>query len=109
MAIKRIWHGWTTPENADSYQCLLHDEVFPGIESKNIPGYRSIELLRRDLEGEIEFVTIMTFDSLQNVIDFQGEDYQRCYVPDAAQKILKRWDKVAEHYDVKEVRKYNHS
>jgi hypothetical protein len=46
MAIKRIWHGWTTPENADNYRNLLHDKVFPGIEAKNIPGYLSIELLR---------------------------------------------------------------
>ena len=49
MAIKRIWHGWTTPENADRYQQPLHDEIFPGIEAKNIPGYQKIELLRRDL------------------------------------------------------------
>ena len=107
MAIKRIWHGWTTPDNADTYERLLHDEVFPGIEAKNIAGYRSIELLRRDLDDEVEFVTIMTFDSLQNVIDFQGEDYQRCYVPAAAQKVLKRWDQVSAHYDVKEERVYD--
>ena len=107
MAIKRIWHGWTTPDNADTYERLLHDEVFPGIEAKNIAGYRSIELLRRDLDDEVEFVTIMTFDSLQNVIDFQGEDYQRCYVPAAAQKVLKRWDQVSDHYDVKEERVYD--
>jgi antibiotic biosynthesis monooxygenase (ABM) superfamily enzyme len=72
MAIKRVWHGWTTPENADKYRNLLHDEVFPGIEAKKIPGYRSIELFRRDKGDEVEFVTIMTFESLQNVIDFQG-------------------------------------
>jgi hypothetical protein len=58
MAIKRIWHGWTTPENADRYQQLLHEVVFPGIEAKNIPGYLSIELLRRDLADEVEFITI---------------------------------------------------
>ena len=106
MAVKRVWHGWTTPKNADAYQKLLHDEVFPGIEAKNIPGYRSIELFRRDLEDEVEFVTIMTFDSLQNVIDFQGEDYTRCYVPDAAQKVLKRWDQYSAHYEAIESRKY---
>ena len=106
MSVKRIWHGWTTPENADAYQQLLHDEVFPGIEAKNIPGYQSIELFRRDLENEVEFVTIMTFDSLQNVIDFQGENYKRCYVPDAAQKVLKRWDQHAAHYEEIESRNY---
>lgn len=106
MATKRIWHGWTTPENADTYQQLLHDEVFPGIEVKNIPGYQKIELLRMDLDDEVEFVTIMTFDSLQNVIDFQGEDYQKCYVPDAAQKVLKRWDQRSAHYETIETRNY---
>ena len=106
MSIKRIWHGWTTPENADSYQQLLHDTVFPSIEAKQIPGYSSIELLRRDHETEVEFVTIMTFASLQNVIDFQGEDYSRCYVPEAAQKVLKRWDKEASHYETREFRSY---
>ena len=107
MAIKRIWHGWATPDNADVYERLLHDEVFPEIEAKNIARYRSIELLRRDLDDEVEFITIMTFDYIQNVIDFQGEDYQRCYVPDAAQKVIKRWNQVADHYDVKEVRSYD--
>ena len=106
MTTKRIWHGWTTPERADDYERLLLGEVFPGIEAKGIAGYRSIELLRRDLGDEVEFVTIMTFDSLQSVIDFQGEDYQRCYVPDAAQAILQRWDQVSDHFEVKEVRNY---
>jgi antibiotic biosynthesis monooxygenase (ABM) superfamily enzyme len=106
MAIKRVWHGWTTSENADKYQNLLHNEVFPGIEAKNIPGYRSIELFRRDMGDEVEFVTIMTFDSLQNVIDFQGVDYKKCYVPEAAQRVLKRWDLESTHYDLIETRNY---
>ena len=106
MAIKRIWHGWTTLENADEYHQLLNDHVFPSIEAKSIPGYLGVELLRRNHENEIEFVTIMTFESLQNVIDFQGEDYSQCYVPDAAQKALKRWDKHASHYETLEHRNY---
>lgn len=106
MTVKRIWHGWTTSDKADTYQQLLHDEIFPGIEAKYIPGYQSIELFRRDLEDEVEFVTIMTFDSLQNVIDFQGEDYTRCYVPESAQSVLKRWDEHSAHYEVIEKRDY---
>lgn len=81
------------------YYQLLNDHVLPGIEAKNIPGYLSVEVLRRNHESEVEFVTILTFESLQNVIDFQGEDYTRCYVPDAAQKVLKRWDEFASHYE----------
>ena len=74
MAIKRVWHGWTTTDNAEAYRRLLHREVLPGIEAKKIPGYRGVELISRDLGEEVEFMTIMTFDSLQNVVEFQGED-----------------------------------
>jgi len=104
MAIKRIWHGWTEPHDADAYQALLHSEIFPGIEAKGIPGLHSIELLRRDHSGEVEFTTIMIFDSLDDVIAFQGEDYETAYVPGAAQHVLKRWDKKSAHYTVVETR-----
>ena len=104
MAIKRIWHGWTTPENAEAYRTVLTGIVIPGIEDKSIQGYRGIEVLRHDHESEVEFVTLMTFDSLQSVIDFQGPDYERCYVPDAAQEVLKRWDLRAAHFEVLENR-----
>ncbi len=106
MTIKRIWHGWTTKQNADKYQHILRNEVLPGIETKKIPGYRKIEVLRFEREDEVEFVTIMTFDALQNVIDFQGEDYAKCYVPDVAQRVLKRWDLESTHYDLVEARRY---
>ncbi len=107
MTIRRIWHGWTTLERAEDYQDLLRQEVFPGIEAKNIPGYRAIELLRRDHESEVEFITVMTFDSLRNVVDFQGKDYKRAYVPESARKILKRWDDFSQHYEVLESRTYD--
>ena len=107
--IKRIWRGWTTLENADAYQTLIHNHVFPGIEAKNIPGHISIELLRRDQETEVEFVVIMAFRSLQSVIDFQGEDYSRAYIPEEARKVLNRWDEQADHYEIKEYRKYDQS
>ena len=106
MAIKRVWHGWTTKENADNYQNILNKEVLSSIEAMKIPGYKKIEVLRIELEDEVEFVTIMTFESLQNVIDFQGENYKRCYVPDVAQKVLKRWDLESTHYELIETRDY---
>ena len=104
MSVKRIWHGWTTPENADQYQELLHKQIFPGIEAKEIPGYHCVELFRRDLDNEVEFVTLMTFDSLEDIKKFQGKDYEAAYVPAEAQKVLKRWDKRASHYEAIEKR-----
>jgi len=100
MAIKRIWHGWTTIENAERYWSILSGTVIPGIEARSIESYRGIEVLRRAHESEVEFVTIMTFDSLQDIVSFQGEDYARSYVPDVARAVLKRWDATASHYEV---------
>lgn len=100
MTIKRIWHGWTTHANAESYRQVLEREVRPGIEAKNIPGFRGLELLSRDIGDEVEFMTVMTFDSLQDVVRFQGENYERAYVPDAARAVLSRWDEVCEHYEL---------
>ena len=100
--IERIWHGWTLPENADTYENLLKTEIFPGIAAKNIPGYRGIRLLRRPLDMEVEFVTIMRFDSLDDVIRFAGEDYEKAYVPQKAQAVLARFDERSLHYEVRE-------
>ena len=100
--IFRIWHGWTSAENADIYENLLKREIFPAIASKNVSGYRGIQLLRRQLKNEIEFVTIMQFDSLEAVKQFAGEDYEKSVVPDKARKVLARHDDRSQHYELKE-------
>jgi heme-degrading monooxygenase HmoA len=100
--IKRIWRGWTNAGNADAYEALLKSEIFPGIAARNVAGYRGIELLRRTLpDGDIEFMTIMTFDSLDAVRAFAGEDYETAYVPAAARAVLARFDIRSAHFDVR--------
>jgi len=106
MPVKRIWHGWTTPANAQAYEDLLKSFVFPSIEAKRVPGYRSIELLRRKAGDEEEFITIMTFDDLNSVKAFVGEDYETVYVPERARAILKRFDDRSQHYELIESRAY---
>lgn len=101
--INRVWRGWTTRENGLAYEELLRQQVFPGIAAKGVRGYRGLRLLRRDLpSGDVEFMTIMSFESLDAVRAFAGADYQRAYVPDAARRLLSRFDESAEHYDVLE-------
>ena len=104
--IARIWHGYTTPENADAYYKVLTETVIPQIESYKMEGYRKIEVLRRELEDETEFITIMYFDSLELIKQFVGGDYETAHIPEAAQKVLKRWDKRSQHYEVKDSFRY---
>ena len=98
--IARIWRGWTTPENADAYQRIVGQEVLPGIAGRNLDGYHGAYLLRRDLEGEVEFATIMLFDSIEHVRAFAGEDYEAAVVPPPARAVLARFEDRSAHYDM---------
>lgn len=101
--ILRVWRGWTTTANAAAYETLLREQVFPGIAAKGVAGYRGITLQRRQLPtGEVEFMTLMSFESLDAVRAFVGEDHERAYVPDAARQLLSRFDETAAHYEVVE-------
>ena len=104
--ILRIWHGYTTKSKADLYENLLKTEIFPEIESKKIKGYKRIQLLRRELDGEIEFTTIMWFEKIESVIDFVGEDYETVYVPKKARKVLSRFDQKSIHCELRETLDY---
>jgi heme-degrading monooxygenase HmoA len=99
--ILRIWHGWTPRHNADAYEALLKEEIFVGIGNRRIQGYRGIELLRRDDRDEVEFITIMRFDTLASVREFAGADYEAAVVPAAAQALLSRFDARSQHYELR--------
>jgi len=95
--IARIWHGWTTPENADAYEQLLRAHVLPGIH--RVPGYRGAYLLRDDAGAEVAFVTVTLFDSLDAVREFAGEDYEAAVVLPEARALLTRFDERSRHYE----------
>ncbi len=99
--IVRIWHGWTSPGNADKYEALLKEEIFGGIQNRHILGFKSIQLLRRVAGEEVEFVTIMLFDSLEAVREFAGENYEVAVVPEKARAVLSRFDERSQHYEIR--------
>lgn len=99
--ISRVWHGYAPPGNADGYEALLKTEIFTGIASRGIAGYRGIQLFRRDLAEEVEFVTVMWFDSIEAVRTFAGQDYEVAVVPPAARALLAHFDARSQHYEVR--------
>jgi heme-degrading monooxygenase HmoA len=99
LVISRVWHGWTTSANAPAYEQLLRTEILPGIAAKRLPGYHGAHLLRRPVDGEVEFVTILWFESLEGVRALAGEDYETAYVPPRARAVLSRFDARSQHYE----------
>jgi antibiotic biosynthesis monooxygenase (ABM) superfamily enzyme len=97
--IARVWHGITKPEHADAYQALLEPELLPGISKKK--GYKGSYPLRRNSGNEVEFVTILLFDSLDSLATAAGHaDYQTAIVPEERRKYLLRYDAEATHFEV---------
>jgi heme-degrading monooxygenase HmoA len=97
--IARVWRGWTKAENADAYEKLLQDVVYPGLQKIN--GYRGGYILRQDGKEESEFVTVNLFESLDAIKAFAGSDYETPVFEPEARRLLSRVEPIARHYDVK--------
>jgi antibiotic biosynthesis monooxygenase (ABM) superfamily enzyme len=98
--ICRLWRGWTTTENADAYERIVSEEVLPEIQRRNVPGYYGAYLVRRNVGDEVEFATIMQFESIEAVRAFAGDDYETAYVPSDARAVLARFDQTSAHFEV---------
>jgi heme-degrading monooxygenase HmoA len=96
--IARVWHGWTTPENADGYESLLKPDLLPGLSKAK--GFLGSRLLRRNTGDEVEFITIILWDSLDSIRALAGQNYEIAVIPEERRKYLKRFDAKAVHYEV---------
>jgi antibiotic biosynthesis monooxygenase (ABM) superfamily enzyme len=103
--IARIWHGWTKPADAKTYENMLRDEIFPGIAARNIKGYHGAELFVREQGNEVEFVTLLQFDSMDAVKEFAGPDEIKPVIFPGAEKLLIRMES-ARHYRVAIAREF---
>lgn len=99
--IARVWHGYTKPEHADAYEAMLKPELLPGISK--VKGYRGSYLLRREMGAEVEFITIMLWDSIDAIRAVAGADYEIAVIPQERRKYLSRYDAKSSHYEIASV------
>jgi len=96
--IARVWHGYTTPAHADAYEVMLKPELLPGVSK--VKGYRGSYLLRRSLGSEVEFITIMLWESIEAIKAVAGQDFETAVIPQERRQHLSRYDSRAAHYEV---------
>jgi heme-degrading monooxygenase HmoA len=96
--IARIWHGYAKPEHADAYEAMLKPELLPGISK--VKGFRGSYLMRREAGAEVEFITIILWDSIDAIRAVAGADYEKAVIPEERRKYLARYDAKAAHYEV---------
>ena len=97
--IARIWHGWTKRGDAKAYEEMLRNEIFPGIAARNIEGYHGAELFIREDGDEVEFITLLRFDSMDAVKEFAGADEGKPVIYPKAERLIARMER-ARHYRV---------
>jgi antibiotic biosynthesis monooxygenase (ABM) superfamily enzyme len=97
--IARIWHGWTKPADANAYEKMLRNEILPSIAARNISGYHGAALFIREHGNEVEFVTLLRFDSMKGVKEFAGADESRPVIYPGVEELLTRMER-ARHYRV---------
>ena len=100
--IVRIWRGWTTPENAIKLERALREEAIPGIEANKPTGLNGIQLLTVENGKEVQFTTIMYFDSIESVKAFAGENYRKAHIDPSVAPLLLSYDQMVEHHTLKE-------
>ena len=99
--IARIWHGWTTRENAEKYEKLLREEVLLEIAKRSIPGYKGAEIFIREAENnEVEFITLLRFETLEGAKIFAGKNYETPVIPPECKKLLKRHSEKSRLYRI---------
>ena len=96
--IARVWHGFTTPEHAEAYESHLKPELLPGLAKRK--GFYGSHQLRRAVGNEVEFITIILWDSLDDVRTITAHDYEKAVIPEDRLPLLSRYDARAAHYEV---------
>ena len=100
--IIRTWKGWTTIENAPIYEDMLINVIFPAVKQKGVNGLEKVSISTQNNENEVAFFLMLQFDSIDSVKQFAGENYKNAYIPEKKKKVLNRYDKTAEHFELKE-------
>ena len=81
---------------------MLIKEVFPTVKKNGVIGLEKVSICTKNKMDEVEFFLTLQFDTLDAVKTFAGENYEQAYIPENAKQILKRYDKTAKHYELKE-------
>lgn len=96
--IGRFWRGWTTARHVQAYEELFRTSILPGLQ--RIDGFAGAYVLRRDLESEVEVMTVTLFQSPEAIRAFAGDDPTVAHVTAEARRLLSHFEHTATHYEV---------
>jgi uncharacterized protein len=96
--IVRMWSGRATPENSGQYIEHATKNVFPALAA--IRGHRGAYMLRRAVDGVVEFVVLTLWDSMDAIRKFAGAKPENAVVEPEARAVLIAFDESVTHFEV---------
>lgn len=96
--IVRQWRGRTTAANAEAYFRHVTETVFPSLAG--LAGHRGAYLLRRAVDGHVEFVAVTLWASLDAIRAFADPEIDLAVVEPQAKAVLTDADRFAAHYEI---------
>lgn len=98
--IARLWRGVAdTMAGASAYEQHVATKVLPSLEA--IEGYQGARLLKRTSErGEVEFLVMTLWDSMEAIRRFAGDQPENAVVEPEAREALSDYDDFVRHYEV---------
>jgi heme-degrading monooxygenase HmoA len=96
--IARIWRATATRAKADTYRRHFATRVISHLAT--IAGYEGASLLRRELDGDVEFLAVTLWDSVDSIRSFAGADPGVAIVDPEARTFLMNFDRVVHNYEV---------
>lgn len=98
--IIREWRGRARRSRADAYPRHFRERVIS--ELRQVPGFIGAQLARRDLEGEVEFLVLTRWQSMDTIRAFAGTEVEKAVVEPGAAAALVEFDERVRHYEVVE-------
>ena len=96
----REWRGRAHMADQDAYPMHFHSRVLP--ELRGIAGFVDATLGRRVLDGQVEFMVLTRWQSMDAIRAFAGDEPGRAVVEPGAISALTEFDRTVQHYEVVE-------
>ena len=96
--ISRHWRAIAKRSSADGYVSHLKAETFPQLS--RIPGFFEASILRRTVPEGIEYRIVTTWESIEAIRQFAGDNLEHAVVPEKVQEMMITYDRTVDHYEV---------
>src|SRR5262245_8390357 len=96
--IARIWRGHSVTDNAETYRRHVTEHVFPALA--RIAGHVGAYVLERPVSGNIEFLVVTLWDSIETVKQFAGSNPDVAVIEPEARAVLAGYDEFVRHYEI---------